>query len=130
MKSGCNRVLSESPHIRDYNVVWLEHVLDELIVPISETERDRLNRADYTSAFTMCRVIRDYVQAAPNDMTFVSSRDIGRYLKSVKIADSTMLDELKQSHGGLWNFLNGRAKDLFEVQTPVNMRQATDHSFG
>ena len=129
MKSGCNRVLYESPHIRDYDVVWLENCLDGFIVPIPEDERNRLNTADYASAFTMMRVIRDYVQAAPDDIDSVSSRDIGRYLKSVKIADSDMLDELKKSQGGLWTFLTERASHLFEVQLP-DLEQAADHSFG
>lgn len=126
MKSGCNRVLYESPHIRDYDVIWLESCLDELIVPIPESERNRINRAQYTSAFTMMRVIRDYVQCAPDDMESVSSRDIGRFLKSVKIGDSDMLDELKQSHGGLWSFLSDRANHLFDVKMSDN---AADHSF-
>lgn len=126
MKSGCNRVLYESPHIRDYDVIWLENCLDKLIVPIPESERGRHNRAQYTSAFTMMRVIRDYVQCAPNDMESVSSRDIGRFLKSVKIGDSDMLDELKQSHGGLWSFLSDRADHLFDVKISDN---AADHSF-
>lgn len=129
MKSGCNRVLYESPHIRDYDVVWLENCLDGFIIPIPEEERNRLNTADYASAFTMMRVIRDYVQAAPDDIDYVSSRDIGRYLKSVKIADSDMLDELKKSQGGLWTFLTERACHLFEVQLP-DLDQASDHSFG
>jgi hypothetical protein len=130
MKSGCNKVLYTSPHIRDYNVVWLENILDDLIIPIPENERGKLKRADYASAFTMMRVIRDYVEAAPEDIEFVSSRDVGRYLKSVKIADSDMLDELKQSHGGLWNFLTERAKHLFAIETPSDLGQAADHSFG
>jgi hypothetical protein len=129
MKTGCNRVLYESPHIRDYNVVWLEDCLDELIVPIPEEERSRRDRGGYASVFTMMRIIRDFVESAPED--FVSSRDIGKYLKSVEIADSNMLEELKQSHGGLRTFLMERARNLFDVQFPpagVNHGR-DDHSF-
>ena len=130
MKSGCNRVLYESPHIRDYNVIWLEDCLDELIVPIPEDARGRFDRASYASVFTILRVIRDYVEAAPNDIDWVSSRDIGMYLKSVKIADSNMLEELKQSQGGLRNFLMERARNVFDVQIPSDMGKQSDHSFG
>jgi hypothetical protein len=67
MRAGCNRVLYESyPHIRDYDVVWLESFLDELIVPISEEERGRRDRAGYASSFTMMRVVRDFVEGAPD----------------------------------------------------------------
>eukprot|EP00986_Skeletonema_menzelii_P010402 scaffold5067_cov161-Skeletonema_menzelii.AAC.14 len=117
MRSGCNRVLYESPHIRDYDVVWLESCLDELIVPIPAEERSRRDRAGYASVFTVMRVLRDFVEALPNN-EWVSSRDIGTYLKSIQIADSNMLDELKQSHGGLRTFLVERACNLFDVQFP------------
>ncbi len=63
MRAGCNRVLYESyPHIRDYDVVWLESFLDELIVPISQEERGRRDRAGFASSFTMMRVVRDFVE--------------------------------------------------------------------
>ena len=130
MRAGCNRVLYESPHIRDYDVVWLENCLDELIVPIPEEERSRRDRAGYVSVFTMMRVIRDFVEALPNN-EWVSSRDIGMYLKSIQIADSNMLDELKQSHGGLRTFMMERACNLFDVKFPdagVTLGPG-DHSF-
>lgn len=130
MRAGCNRVLYESPHIRDYDVVWLENCLDELIIPIPEEERSRRDRAGYASAFTMMRVVRDFVEALPNN-EWVSSRDIGMYLKSIQIADSNMLDELKQSHGGLRTFLMERACNLFDVEFPderVSLAPG-DHSF-
>ena len=118
MRAGCNRVLYESPHIRDYDIVWLENCLDELIVPISAEERGRRDRAGYASSFTMMRVVRDFIESAP--VEWVSSRDIGRYLKNIDIADSNMLEELKQAHGGLRTFLMERALTLFEVEFPDN----------
>ena len=130
MRAGCNRVLYESPHIRDYNVVWLEDCLDELIVPIPAEELSRRDRAGYASVFTMMRVIRDFVEST-RDSEWVSSRDIGKYLKSVEIADSNMLEELKQSHGGLRTFLMERACSLFDVKFPATgvIRGPGDHSF-
>jgi len=118
MRAGCNRVLYESPHIRDYDVVWLENTLDELIIPISAEERGRRDRAGYASSFTMMRVVRDFIESAPDDNEWVSSRDIGKYLKNIDIADSNMLEELKQAHGGLRTFLMERALTLFEVKFP------------
>lgn len=118
MRAGCNRVLYESyPHIRDYDVVWLENCLDELIVPISEEERSRRDRAGYASSFTMMRVVRDFVEGA-SDHVWVSSRDIGKYLKNIEIGDSNMLEELKQVHGGLRTFLMERGCNLFDVKFP------------
>lgn len=118
MRAGCNRVLYESPHIRDYDVVWLENFLDELIVPISSEERNRRDRAGYASSFTMMRIVRDFVEAAALNHEWVSSRDIGKYLKSIDIGDSNMLEELKQCFGGLRTFLMERAQALFEVKFP------------
>ena len=48
----------------------------------------------------------------------MSSRDVGRYLKGVVIGDTSLLDEMKQSYGGLYQFLAGSA--CFDVikQTP------------
>eukprot|EP00579_Thalassiosira_antarctica_P018449 CAMPEP_0201936492 /NCGR_PEP_ID=MMETSP0903-20130614/37617_1 /ASSEMBLY_ACC=CAM_ASM_000552 /TAXON_ID=420261 /ORGANISM="Thalassiosira antarctica, Strain CCMP982" /LENGTH=806 /DNA_ID=CAMNT_0048477197 /DNA_START=281 /DNA_END=2701 /DNA_ORIENTATION=+ len=117
MRAGCNRVLYESPHIRDYDVVWLENCLDELIIPIPPEERSRRDRAGYASSFTMMRVVRDFVNAAP-DHEWISSRDIGQYLKSIDIADSNMLEELKQYYKGLRTFLMERACNLFDVKFP------------
>eukprot|EP00571_Detonula_confervacea_P007366 CAMPEP_0172313662 /NCGR_PEP_ID=MMETSP1058-20130122/20700_1 /TAXON_ID=83371 /ORGANISM="Detonula confervacea, Strain CCMP 353" /LENGTH=829 /DNA_ID=CAMNT_0013027355 /DNA_START=191 /DNA_END=2680 /DNA_ORIENTATION=+ len=117
MRAGCNRVLYESPHIRDYDVVWLENCLDELIVPISPEERGRSDRAGYASSFTMMKVLRDFVSAAGHE--WVSSRDIGQYLKSIEIGDSNMLDELKTGYnGGLRAFLQERACNLFDAKFP------------
>ena len=100
MRAGCNRVLYESPHIRDYDVIWLENCLDELIVPIPSEERSRRDRAGMASPFTIMRVLRDFVvNAAPYER--INSRDIGKYLKSIDIGDSTMLEETKRSHGSL-----------------------------
>ncbi len=130
MKIGCNRVLYESPHIRDYDVVWLEDLLDELIIPIPQDELSRRDRAGYVSVFTMMRVLRDFVISAP-DHEWVNSRDIGKYLKSIKISDSNMLEELKQCHSGLRTFLMERACNLFDVKFPDgnSVRSPDDHSF-
>jgi len=130
MKIGCNRVLYESPHIRDYDVVWLEELLDELIIPIPQDELSRRDRAGYVSVFTMMRVLRDFVGSAP-DRKWVNSRDIGKYLKSIKISDSNMLEELKQCHSGLRTFLMERACNLFDVKFPGGKsgRGPDDHSF-
>ena len=128
MRAGCNRVLYESPHIRDFDVVWLENCLDDLIVPISAEERGRRDRAGYASSFTMMRVVRDFVESAP--VEWVSSRDIGKYLKNIDIADSNMLEELKQAYGGLRTFLMERALALFEVKFPDTKAVRAKGEFG
>lgn len=62
-----------------------------------------------------CRLFTYY---HPRDSYVTSSRDIGKYLKNTEIGDSNMLEELKQTHGGLRTFLVERGCDLFEVKFP------------
>ena len=121
-------MLYDSPLTRDYDVVWLENCLDDLIVPLPPEERSRRDNPGTASAFTLMRVVRDFVVACPGH-DWVSSRDMGQYLKQLEIAGSTMLDELKAGQGGLRNFLMERACNLFEVQFPKSVPGPNEYSF-
>lgn len=99
MQTACNRALLESPHVKDYNPVWLEDLLDELIQPRSSTGLQQLT----ISSFTLMKIISDFV--SKSGFTRVSSRDIGRYLKSLTIGRTSLLIEMKQIYGGLYQFV-------------------------
>ena len=67
MHNGCNRALFESPHIKDYDIIWLDEYLDRLIVPIDE-QYDSMSNAgientggSFLSAFLMIKLVHDFV---------------------------------------------------------------------
>ena len=118
MKSGCNRSLYESPHIKDFNVVWLDNFLDQLLVPLPPDQVNSIVESVHDrgllSAFTITKVIYEFISNSQFDR--VSSRDIGRYLKGLEIKDgTTLLDDVKLGQGGLRRFLQDRMPEVFEV---------------
>jgi len=142
MRTGCNRALYEGTNIKDFDVVWIEEFLDRLVVKMTPEELDARrkpnSRNDITnrgsglvSPFTMMKVIHDFIENSPSLQ--VSSRDIGRYLKSITMNDGTinLLDDMKLSFGGLKQFLAERVPAVFNV---VNRdwdenRDARDRTF-
>jgi hypothetical protein len=130
MRTGCNRALYESPHATDYDIVWIDDFLDRLIVPMTTEQLSRRNRLSKVSAFTIMKIIYDFV--ATSKVDFVSSRDIGRYLKTLPIVDTSMLDVLKEVYGGLRVFLLELASNVFDVPDPdleESSRDPRDKSF-
>ena len=109
MKKGCNRALDQTPGLRDYDVIWLEDYLDEFIVP---KKTSGATESLMVSPFTLMKVMYDFIKAS--GMPRVSSRDIGRYLKSQHIGNSNLLEEMKLHGGGLKQFL--AFSDIFEVE--------------
>jgi hypothetical protein len=118
MRTGCNRALYEKPHVKDYDVVWIDDFLDQLLIPLPADQVGEHVKTVYDrgllSAFTITKVILDFIVKSPFEK--VSSRDIGRYLKSVEIAGGTnLLDDVKLGQGGLRRFLQERMPTVFEV---------------
>jgi uncharacterized LabA/DUF88 family protein len=105
-RAGCNRALYETPNVKDYDVVWMDDFLDRLVVP-KESLKSQI------SIFTISKVIHDFI--AKSGLPRVSSRDIGRYLKLKTLNQRSLLDELKQSYGGLYQFLT--VSTCFDVET-------------
>lgn len=129
MKTGCNRALFESAHVKDYDIVWLDDFLDRIIVPITGRSTNMQQQKRHVSPATTMKVIHDFVSYGSGK---VSSRDIGRYLKTVRIGDTgtNMLDQLKDIYGGLRFFLNQYGGDVFEITDKDNvMRDKRDKSF-
>ena len=56
MRAGCNRALYETPNVKDYNVIWIDDYLDQLIVPRMNTP----NKSPI-STFTISKVIYDFI---------------------------------------------------------------------
>lgn len=112
MRRGCNRALVEAPGLKDFDVVWLEDYLDQWIKPNgSDLHID--DTPLFSKAF-FARVIANFIFCS--GLPRVSSRDLGRYLKFLKIPGSgfSVLDELKAIYGGLSQFLNSN-DDMFTV---------------
>jgi hypothetical protein len=99
MKRGCNRALYETDGLIDYNVVWLEEHLDRLVVPKEDAELSPIHSGQSkVSLFTLIKTINDFINNSGFDR--VSSRDLGRYLKSLEIGGQPILDIIKDSYGG------------------------------
>jgi len=136
MHTGCNRALHDSPHVKDYDVVWIDDLLDELIVPLSPEEVGKRVESIYDrgllSAYTISKVILTFLNKSPKGT--VSSRDVGRYLKGLQIMDgTTLLDDLKLGRGGLRRFLQEQMPLVFTVTDPSQAemynRDSNDKSY-
>lgn len=113
MKSGCNRALYETDGLKDYEMIWLEDHLDELIVlkdPL-HVNGDGGEGATTINPLVIGQVIWDFIKQS--GYSVVSSRDVGRYLKSVTVAGHSLLEEIKENHRGLKYFLT--YEDHFEM---------------
>lgn len=115
MRRGCNQDLYDTPHVKDFDVVWIEEFLDQLMVPLENVDKvvQVVHKRGLISSFTSTTVILDFISKSPNGK--VSSRDMGVYLKSLKLPDGTTLsDDIKLGEGGLRRFLM-RMPKVFEV---------------
>ena len=115
MRRGCNQALYDTPHVKDFDVVWIDDLLDELIVPLKNVDKNvqRVRQRGPLSSFTFTEVILDFISKSPNGK--VSSRDMGRYLKRLKLPDSTsLLDDIKLGEGGLLRFCT-KMSSIFKI---------------
>jgi hypothetical protein len=118
MRSYCNRALLETPNISDYDVIWIEDYIDRLIVPKEGV--DLAVRQPDISRFTLMKVIYDFIDKS--DLSAVSSRDVGRYLKHLRFGDSDLQAEFKNQFRGLYTFL----RDCRIFTTRIRSPQAED----
>mmetsp|Transcript_33876 Transcript_33876/g.82134 ORF Transcript_33876/g.82134 Transcript_33876/m.82134 type:complete len:627 (+) Transcript_33876:64-1944(+) len=109
-RTACNRVLRENSNIKDYDVVFLDDYLDELLIPMQRGEVCKGNPS--LSRFTLLKIISDFVRAS--GLKTVNSRDIGRYMKSLSLGSRNLLDEVKEIYGGLYQFLV--VSEIFTVE--------------
>ena len=133
MRTGCNRALYESSHVKDFDVVWIDDFLDRLLVPLPPDQVGKnvqsVHDRGLLSAFTITKVILDFVSQSPYGK--VSSRDVGRYLKNLELPGGTsLLDDVKLGQGGLRRFLQERVSEIFEViDRPRVPRDPNDRSY-
>lgn len=79
------------------------------------------------STYTVTKVINDFIVTSRQDR--VSSRDMGRYLKSVVVPTvGSILQEIKRSHGGLRQFLSVSGAIYQLIDDPYK-EDETDHSY-
>jgi hypothetical protein len=101
MRRACNRALRESSNIKDYDVIFLEDHLDEIFKLKTESETHK--RTPNVSQFILMKVISDFVKMS--GMPRINSRDIGKYMKPLMVGNRRLLEEMKQTYGGLYQFL-------------------------
>lgn len=98
MKRSCNRALYETAGAIDYDVLWLDDCVEQLVVPRTLSDGTAL-----VSVFTLSKILYDFIDQS--GLQRVSSRDAGRYLKFLRLGNVSVLEDLKRSYGGLKPFL-------------------------
>ena len=117
MRRACNRALYETPNLKDFDVIWLEDHLDEFIQEKRYGEK-RIQNPN-VSEFALITIVKDFI--AESGLTRVSSRDIGKYIKTLYIGERCLLDEVKQTYGGLYQFLV--VSEVFVADKKVSEKQ-------
>jgi uncharacterized LabA/DUF88 family protein len=119
MKAYSTRAFYDTPNIKDYDPIWLDDYLDQFIKPKANFPHLQGNRPrPDLSLYTIMQVISDFIKKSGAES--ISSRDIGRYIKSISIGDRCMLDEVKEIYGGLYQFLI--VTRVFSVETSGPVR--------
>ena len=59
MRSGCNRALRERSDIKDYDVIFLEDYLDDIIKP--KTTNQMRKRKPSISQYVLMRIVSDFI---------------------------------------------------------------------
>mmetsp|Transcript_26918 Transcript_26918/g.41733 ORF Transcript_26918/g.41733 Transcript_26918/m.41733 type:complete len:641 (+) Transcript_26918:122-2044(+) len=124
MHRGCNRALNETPHMKDFDIVFLDHHLTNLVVPDGKRKRnDSIHAMEIIKAMYGFILGTNGKEHYREDGTLVKraeSRDLGRYLKSYRVKRSNMLSEIKSVHGGLRHFV-ATYPNFFSVENADEM---------
>lgn len=99
MRNSANAALYQPPAEKDFDVIWLEDHLDEII------------RSKYPESFDKKLVELIRIEVAKNS-GMLSSRDIGRILQSRQIEGHNALTTLKAKTPGLKYFLEQHDEDF------------------
>lgn len=114
MKRYCTRAFYETPNVKDYDVIWMDDFLDKIIKPKKDSTLLQGNRPrPQISLHTLMKLANDFI--IHSDRKSVSSRDLGRYMKSLTIGSRNVLDEVKEIFGGMYQFLI--VSEIFDVNT-------------
>eukprot|EP00522_Entomoneis_paludosa_P008017 CAMPEP_0172450634 /NCGR_PEP_ID=MMETSP1065-20121228/8898_1 /TAXON_ID=265537 /ORGANISM="Amphiprora paludosa, Strain CCMP125" /LENGTH=739 /DNA_ID=CAMNT_0013202431 /DNA_START=169 /DNA_END=2388 /DNA_ORIENTATION=+ len=107
MRSSCNQALRDANGIKDYDVIWFEDHLDDILVPKPVAEQ---TLEEKVSVFLVAKVLRDFIKNSGFEM--VSSRDVGRYLQCLNVGTETLLHVVRTHYGGIGSFI-GICKGIF-----------------
>jgi len=131
MRRSCNKSLYEASQL-DYDVIWLDDLVEQLVIP----------KDIPISVFTVAKVLVDYIQEAPPELRgSVSSRDVGRYLKLLKVgkdvesgsasfaSDISLGEQLKLYYGGLRPFVQAMGNIFYIDDSVINKDDPTDMSY-
>ena len=132
MRPGCNRALVDTPGLLDFDVIWMEDLLDQLLIP--RMLDDAIDDADSNestagvSMYTLHKVVYDFIKHS--QLKKVSSRDLGRYLKQTIINDvggGTLLDTMKKYFGGMYQYLSSMG--YYDCDLPPFDPGTADYSY-
>ncbi|KAG7346497.1 NYN domain containing protein [Nitzschia inconspicua] len=135
MRSAASIAFEETPNLKDYDTIWLEDYIEQWTrkvdkpIPVptnkpsknspsigligsSNTDSRKAKSASKISDFILNKVMADFISGT--DAPLVSSRDVGRFLKELRVGDKTVLGEIKDRYGGLYQFV--ALSDLFFVE--------------
>lgn len=110
MRNSCNRDLVKPEyHIRDFDIIWLDDFIDELIVPAYPVGKGE----DGAKDAALVEKIRNLIISSGGEVT---SRETGRVLQATVCNSKTLnaLLDLKSRHPSLRSFLE-KQYDHFEV---------------
>jgi uncharacterized LabA/DUF88 family protein len=103
LHNSCNSdLIRPDAHVRDFDPIWIDNYLDELIVPRS------VKKHSDPKEFVLMSAIRQYIDSKDDFMA--SSRDLGRVLKDVIISSSgnpmNALEYVKTKYFSLWKYFS------------------------
>jgi uncharacterized LabA/DUF88 family protein len=134
MRPGCNRALVDTPGLLDFDVIWMEDFLDQLVVPrlfhdgdmMVMSEANTENESFLAASLNVLhKVVYDFIYCS--DLPRVSSRDLGRYLKQLSLGGTTLLDSMKRYYGGMYQYLSSMG--FYDCELPSFTQNSTDHSY-
>jgi hypothetical protein len=110
LRSGATLAFTDTPNLKDFDTIWLEDYLSEWICK---------KTTETISSYVLNRVLSQFIIKSGHPR--VSSRDIGRYLKMLQVNGKRLLDEIKDSYGGLFQFLI--VSEIYQVESDSRGRQ-------
>lgn len=124
MRHGCNRALDTTSRMKDFDIIYLDQHLANLVVP-----QDKVIQYDKISAIEIIKAIygfilgpqgKEHLNREGERIRRVESRELGRFLKSYRQNRTNFLNEIKTVHGGLRHFVSAYPK-FFAVKSSSEM---------
>ena len=98
IRNSCNRdLIKPEQAVRDYDVIWLDEYLDELVVPKLSQKSDALDARLNAIIFKFIKESTGSGGSGSGSSASISSRDLGRLLQSTCTA-YPMIQSTQSSH--------------------------------